>query len=507
MKSFFISLMLLADVLSLEIVTFVNNSDTHFTIFSNNQTAANFIFSKKKCCQPNNLYNDVHSPSLSSNFTLFKDINDILPLNEITLLLNKKHNITDKLVTYSVKSDPNIIELQIFSICSNNTRSSSSSSTAESQLGNSGIITVSFNLNDVNYHFDYYRICNNDNKTPGIIISIISIAFILLLMTIIIFISTHFTLDTDLITEFKEKLNFDWKYGLILLLISLLSVFLLSSLKSVIQYVLSIGMLCILIVTVYLTSASLSKSLLHLQSIPSRLRQFAKKNTLSIKTYKLFSILLSIALVILWAINPNWILLDILLFTCVFASVSFLSIQNYQSLTLICLCFLFYDLFFLFYSISYTKALEEIDQPIKCLFPKLNNNDIYNPCYFISFIDIVIVCFFVKYSKCFDVVKGNISYDYYKTSVCIYFIGIFVTIFLQLFLKTNQVFLFPLEILLLLGLIGVSISKREFRNFWNGENDEEMHKVVSDIISNKAKNEDMNEVRYAKRYKDANSTY
>lgn len=501
MNSYFISLLLFFDVMALEIVTFVNNSDTHLNVFSNNKTASEFLFQKRKCCLPNSLYHEIYSPLASANFTLFKEDNDILPLNEIALVLNSKHNITDRIVTYGLMGNPNIIQLQLFNICSIDPQS-------ETQLAGGGMITVLFNLNNINHHFDYFHLCdNNKNASPGVVLRIVNIALILLLMTVIIFVSTHFTLDTDLITEFKEKLNFDWKYGLVVFLISLLSLFLLSSLKTIIQNVISIGMICILIGTVYLTSASLAKTLLHLELFPIKLKEYSKKEVFSIKTYKAFSIIFSLGLVSLWIINPNWVLLNGLLFTCVFASVSLLSIPNYQSLTLICLFFTLYDLFLICCRINYTKIIEEIDQPIKFLLPKFSSNDIYNPCYFISLIDIVMVSFFVKYSKCFDVVKGIISYAYYKSSIYIYLAGLILTIITQLCLKTNQVFLFPLELLLLLGLIVKAISKRELKDFWNGENAEGIHKAVSDIISNKTKNEDKNDVRYVRKYNDDNSAY
>lgn len=203
--------------------------------------------------------------------------------------------------------------------------------------------------------------------------------------------------------------------------------------------------------------------------------------------YKFVSVILSFIILIVFHVFHFMIISNIIFFSFVFGALSLIIIQTFSSIVLFTACLISYDIIFLMSSlilhINYnSKALELIDQPIKFLFPVLFDYNPLHPCFFSSCIDIIVISLIVKYARSFDLLKGNTNFKYFTMSLIFLGIGCVATLLFYLILYNEQILLFPIEIILILNLILMSIYQGEMNDFMEGKNNIGMRKAVDDII-------------------------
>lgn len=178
---------------------------------------------------------------------------------------------------------------------------------------------------------------------------------------------------------------------------------------------------------------------------------------------------------------------NIIFFSFVFGALSLIIIQTFSSLILFTACLITYDIIFLLstfvLNINYnSKSLELIDQPIKFLAPNLFEYNPLHPCFFSSCIDIIVICLIVKYARSFDLLKGNTNFKYFHMSLFFLALGCIATFLFYLLFFNVQILLFPIEIILSVNLILMSIYQGEMNDFMEGKNNIGMRKAVDDII-------------------------
>lgn len=463
---------------ALEIITFIDNTDKHFTVFTSNQMAQSFLYTPKSCCQLSKLYHEYSTNSIT-NFTILTNNDsdkEFNPKKMAANIINNNHYTLVPIDTYYT-NHPNIIQMQLFNVCSIKSNYSSDLTS---------LVEITFESNDNIYRFNYIKICKYQSS---LLIRFTLLLLLIILFAIVVLLISRLSIDTALFTKHRGIIYLEWWYGVILLIIGIATVIFVYFFNQLGSKIISLFVILLLFGVLYKASVSFFKIVFHARPISIKVKEFITKKTFNLKRYRIISVIISICLVIPWVIYHNWILGNILVFLFVFAVNQSISFNNFPNLLLFVCCLMSYDIYwfltqFYFKGFYNIKALEAIDQPIKLILPKFIERNMVHPCYFISFVDIVIVNELIAYSKCFDVVKGNLLKPFYKTSLVQFSIGSMIVILIQLYLDNDQIHLFPIQMILISGLIIKASITNDFLNFWNGLDMQGMQKVVDEIISN-----------------------
>ena len=464
---------------SFQVQTFINDTNLAIEVYNENGTLPNFTYEKTSCCQIKEFFIDQSEYDIT-NFTFFKDDNDTFNKDDINItFVNSNINISSQKEIFELPEHPNIIELQIYNVCQLN-----------QSYSDGNIISVSMKVNEKTIQFSYSKNCNKRNHSY--IVKVLSIVVFLLCIYLIVYLSAkfsakqHFLSNNVLNAQLNNHFIILWHYGIYIVILSLITVSLIHTFKGAINlFSFIITIICFLVM--FMGIAYIFKKSMKLECFPKKLKENLKQEYFNIKMYKFVSVILSFIILIVFHVFHFMIISNIIFFSFVFGALSLIIIQTFSSIVLFTACLISYDIIFLMSSlilhINYnSKALELIDQPIKFLFPVLFDYNPLHPCFFSSCIDIIVISLIVKYARSFDLLKGNTNFKYFTMSLIFLGIGCVATLLFYLILYNEQILLFPIEIILILNLILMSIYQGEMNDFMEGKNNIGMRKAVDDII-------------------------
>lgn len=490
---YYVAFFLIIQVSSLEIVNYVNDTNEALMVYSINGTSPNFTYIKSSCCQIQQLFIE-NSKDDISNFTIFKDENDTFLADNFSVFLkNQDLNITNQTEIFSVEEHPNIFVLQIFNVCLLNE--------AESE-GN--VITVNLMANDKSITFSFITNCPKKSVLYFTIKKMLTIMILLVLVLGIVYFCGKFIpkqnyLSNNAInTQLSFKIDIIWNYGIYIIISSLILVWVVNFFEdyAVSFFSFFIQILCFLMM--FMGVSYMFKKSLKLDCFPKEIKEKAKQEYFNLKMYKIISIFLSLLIMILFTFFHIKFISNIIFFALIFGSLSLLSINNYTNIILFTSCFISYDIFFLilsfFMKINYnTKAMELFDQPIKLVIPNLTTNNPLHPCYFVSCFDVILIGLVVKYTRSFDILKGNNNFKYFKISLVNILLGSIGTLLFYLLYSNEHILLFPIELMLIGNVLMSSFYLGEVNDFMEGKNNIGMRKAVNDIIHSVEKIDDEDE--------------
>ena len=466
---------------SFQIKTFINDTDLSLDVYNVNGTLSNFTYEKTSCCQVKELFIDQSEYDIT-NFSFFKEENDTFNKDDINItLINNNFDISSHKEVFEMPEHPDIIELQVYNVCLLN-----------QTYYDGNIITVSMKVNDKIIHFSYSKNCHSKGK-PYYLIKIVSLAIFLLFIYMIVYITAkysakqHFLSNNVLNVQLNSHFIIYWHYGIYIVILSLIGVMSIHFFKekAINFYSFVITVICFLVT--FMGIVYILKKSMKLECFPKRLKENLKQEYFNVKMYKIVSLILSFIILIIFHIFHFMLISNIIFFSFIFGALSLIIIQTFSSLILFTACLITYDIIFLLstfiLNINYnSKYLELIDQPIKFLSPNLFEYNPLHPCFFSSCIDILVISLIVKYARSFDLLKGNTNFKYFH--MCLFFLsmGCIATFLLYLIFFNAQILLFPIEIILTLNLILMSIYQGEMNDFMEGKNNIGMRKAVDDII-------------------------
>jgi hypothetical protein len=193
------------------------------------------------------------------------------------------------------------------------------------------------------------------------------------------------------------------------------------------------------------------------------------------------------AIIISWYFTRDWRLNNTIGVCLVFTIVTIFSIKTFRTCWIILVCIFLYDVFWVFFSKFLFKenvmvvSAMAMNVPIKLEMPLFLTNNPIKACTFLGLGDLALPGFVIKYCYNFDRIKLNNRFSYYKLSLFLYTLSLFLAYAVVYIFNHAQPVMFYISPLFSVGLAYFAYKRHEFEEFWIGK----------DLIGNKVAIEEM----------------
>ena len=223
----------------------------------------------------------------------------------------------------------------------------------------------------------------------------------------------------------------------------------------------------------------------------------------NINLKQLILFIISTHVVIAWLFTKHWFLNNLLGFCLIFTALSILHINNLKICTMILTLTYLYDAFWVFLSplffdrnVMETAAVKLV-LPIKLELPVFYGKNPIKDCLFLGLGDIIIPGLLAKFCRNLDNAK-NIKI-YFHSSIMFYVIGLLLCGGILVIFNYPQPALFYICPSMLIGVICISFSRKEFSEIWKGEHNLEHininhNRQIDDIFSNEFNDGELNDI-------------
>jgi hypothetical protein len=461
----FTLLLFVLNINSLEITLngtriFYNGSiHPHFN-FSNNHKSSD-------CTSGRNIY--FETPL--SHQTEFKFIKDTINDTFNNLSLNSAIDIVDTDLSSLDESDK-VSTVLIVHLCNEKKLKDSSSKWTK--------IILNFNYNKIDYVLKFIKFCEKPSMNEAILSGLI----LFTISTLFLYLACIKDIKFDA-EDIKEQGELKAWHGIVFVIFG--SVILLF----IFYFIQLANFVITLIVSIQSAAALYLTSRTFIEDINIDLLKRTVYQTINLQ--QLILIVVSVIVLIAWLITKHWLLNNLLGFCLIFTALSILHINNLKICTIILSLTYLYDAFWVFLSplffeknVMETAAIKLV-LPIKLELPVFYGNNPLKDCMFLGLGDIIIPGLLSKFSRNLDKAK-NINI-YFNSSIVFYVIGLLLCGGILVIFNYPQPALFYICPSMLIGVICLSCSRKEFTEIWKGEHNLEHininhNRQIDDIFSN-----------------------
>jgi len=199
-----------------------------------------------------------------------------------------------------------------------------------------------------------------------------------------------------------------------------------------------------------------------------------------IKAHEFISLLISIAICLLYVMSRNWILNNLIGISFVFLLIRTIRMPNYFVALLMLGFAFFYDIFWVFYSSHFfgqsvmAYVATNLNLPMKIICPTLTDSPL-NSCSLLGLGDMALPGFFIAYCFYFDKIK-NIKV-YHIVCILSYGFALILCLICLVFFNSAQPALLYISPCLLISVAVVGWKRGEFNELWLGLVDEKYEKT------------------------------
>ena len=440
-------------------------------IFSNGSIHPHFKFSlphkSSDCTSGRNIY--FETPL--SHQTEFKFIKDSFNDSIYNLSLNSSINIVDTDLSSLDESDK-VTTVIVIHLCNENKLKNSSSKWTE--------IIMNFNYNKIDYVLKFIKFC----EKPSMNEAILSGLLLFLISTFFLYLACIKDIKFDA-EDIKEQGELQAWHGVVFVIFG----------SAILLFIFYFIYLANFVITVIVSIQSVAALYLTLRTFIEDLNIDLLKRTVYqiINLQQMILIVVSTIILIAWLITKHWLLNNLLGFCLIFTALSILHINNLKICTIILILTYLYDAFWVFLSPLFFEknvmetAAVKLVLPIKLELPVFFGNNPIKDCMFLGLGDIIIPGLLSKFSRNIDKTK-NINI-YFHSSIVFYVIGLLLCGGILVIFNYPQPALFYICPSMLIGVICLSCSRKEFTEIWKGEHNLEHinidhNRQIDDIFSN-----------------------
>jgi hypothetical protein len=341
-------------------------------------------------------------------------------------------------------------------------------------------IIINFNHNKLDYVLKFIKFCEKPSMSEAILSGIL----LFVISTFFLYVACKKDIKFEA-EDIKEQGELKAWHGIIFVIFG----------SAILLFIFYFINLANLVITVIVSIQSVAALYLTLRTLIEDIETDLLKRTVyqKVSLKQLLLTIVSAMILIAWLFTKHWLLNDLLGFCLIFTALSILHINNLKICAVILSLTYLYDAFWVFLSpvffeknVMETAAIKLV-LPIKLELPVFFGNNPIKDCMFLGLGDIIIPGLLVKFCRNVDRAK-NISI-YFDSSIVFYVIGLMICGGILVLFNYPQPALFYICPSMLIGVICLSCSRKEFTEIWKGEHNIEHininhNRQIDDIFSN-----------------------